>query len=324
MKVGRREDLLMTLTAELADADSPASRFLNERLPHRAVIVAPWADRIAALPEVVTSLPGHSRAAVGSAFDRRIGFDLADATPFPDVLNLIPTAEAERILTAAGLEPHPPAQASDTNLGMWRRRPAWIPPDIDEALDRDCWYLSQYARLLRRLRSPDPAASRSFYTALRQDVYRGDPQTEAVTAMGTLWRTYLNQARDRLLQLGRPRIISPVFDDSFAVGDLVLGSTLIEIKTYVDPVDALGSFLNQLLGYVLFDVDDRYAIDAIAVYLAWHGQVFTMPLAEVLSTASGQSAFDLDAARRDFRREVAPALEISQVFKHGPARSTSN
>lgn len=312
----------MTLTAELADPDSSASRFLNDRLPHRATITAMWADTIAALPMVETSLPGHARAAVGSAFDRRIGLDLADTTPTPDLLNLLPPTEAQRILTAAGLEPHPPAPATDGNLDAWRRRPEWIPPDADEKLDRDCWYLSQYASLLRRVHSLDPLAFPGLYTTVRQDLYRDDPQTEAVTAMGTLWRTYLTQVRDRLLQLGQPRVISPVFDDAFAIGDLILGSTLVEIKTYVDPVDALGSFLNQLLGYVLFDVDDRYVIDAIAVYLTWHGHLLTMPLTEVLRIASGQPTFDLATARRDFRREIAPKLEIAQDFKHGTTRST--
>jgi hypothetical protein len=112
-----------------------------------------------------------------------------------------------------------------------------------------------------------------------------------------------------------------VFDDAFAVGDLVLGGTLVDIKTYVDPGTSLAMFLDQLLGYVLFDVEDRFAIRSIGIYLSWQAELLTMPLEEVLSLASGQDAFDLREARRVFRERVAPALDKSRFYKHGTTQA---
>lgn len=88
----------------------------------------------------------------------------------------------------------------------------------------------------------------------------------------------------------------------------------------MDSADALGRFLDQLLGYVLFDVDDRFAITAIGAYLAWQGELLVMPLDEALQTASGQPSFDLAGARRDFRLAVADVAEIAHAYKHGTAR----
>ncbi|WP_433615407.1 hypothetical protein ACQP2P_11485 [Dactylosporangium sp. CA-139114] len=44
---------IMTLIAELAAPDSPASRFLREYLPERARLVAMWANQISHTPPVV-------------------------------------------------------------------------------------------------------------------------------------------------------------------------------------------------------------------------------------------------------------------------------
>jgi len=85
----------------------------------------------------------------------------------------------------------------------------------------------------------------------------------------------------------------------------------------VAPIDALSGFLDQLLGYVLFDVEDRYAIEAVAVYLAWQGVLLTAPLAEVFQLASGRASFDLAGARRDFRAVIGPTVEMAHFYKHG-------
>ncbi|OJF10537.1 hypothetical protein BG844_31475 [Couchioplanes caeruleus subsp. caeruleus] len=75
-----------------------------------------------------------------------------------------------------------------------------------------------------------------------------------------------------LIEFGPPRVVRPVFDDAFAIGDLVLGDTLVDVKTYVDPISSLSAFVDQSLGYVLCDVEDRFAIRSIGIYLAWQAQ----------------------------------------------------
>ncbi|RSM35742.1 hypothetical protein DMB66_60415, partial [Actinoplanes sp. ATCC 53533] len=111
--------------------------------------------------------------------------------------------------------------------------------------------------------------------------------------METLWHTYVTRGHPAMARLGGPRVIRPVFDEAFAIGDLVLGGTLVDVKTYLEPAPSMGAFVDQLLGYVMCDVEDRFAIRSIGIYLAWQGELLHLPLDTALSLASGQSSFDL-------------------------------
>jgi hypothetical protein len=313
---------VVTLTIELANPESAAARFLQEHLPARSRVLAIWADQVGRQPQVVTALDWGARAAVGGAIEWRIGLDLADSTPYLDVLTMLPDLEVARILTTAGLQPPaPPDVAAGQEFGVWCRPDHWAPGETHDQLLRDAWLLCQYAGLLRRVREPDPVQWRSLHRILWDTVGGSDLVGDVLGALHVLWRAYVTRGRDRLLALGRPRVIRPVFDDAFAVGDLVLGGTLVDIKTYVDPGASLATFLDQLLGYVLFDVEDRFAIRSVGIYLSWQADVLTMPLEELLRLASGQNAFDLYQARRGFRERVAPALDKSRFYKHGTTQA---
>lgn len=62
------------------------------------------------------------------------------------------------------------ASPSATHDAVRHRAPA-------EEADRDCWYVNQYAHLLRRVRSPGPAWIQGVYTAIRQLMFQEERPT---------------------------------------------------------------------------------------------------------------------------------------------------
>jgi hypothetical protein len=67
-------------------------------------------------------------------------------------------------------------------------------------------------------------------------------------ALISLWEVYLKYGRAELMQLGQPVTIRPSFADGFAVGDLIAGRTLIDIKLAADTTGKLPSWLDQVVG----------------------------------------------------------------------------
>jgi hypothetical protein len=79
-----------------------------------------------------------------------------------------------------------------------------------------------------------------------------------------------------------PAILNPTFAGSAKVGgadaDLVLGDTLVEIKTSTDVQKRFRDILYQLLGYVLLDYPDEHSIRSVSVYFARHRWQWTAPV----------------------------------------------
>ena len=113
---------------------------------------------------------------------------------------------------------------------------------------------------------------------------------------------FLDVAGDRLHQ---PCRIGPTFEGSRDVGgadaDVILGTSLIDVKTTVDPKVARDG-LWQILGYALLDYSDAYGIDAAGFYFARQGQFVEWPLAELARACSGGAVESWPSARNEFRR----------------------
>jgi len=108
----------------------------------------------------------------------------------------------------------------------------------------------------------------------------------------------------------------PEFIPGWARGDLIIGTTLIDIKAGWDISDRLDYFLNQLLGYVLLDRADQYAIDHIGLYLARHASAITWSLDGLLSELTGQAAADLSQLRNDFADICQPSISEHLTWLH--------
>jgi len=125
---------------------------------------------------------------------------------------------------------------------------------------------------------------------------------EWVEDLRVLSRMFLYAAGDRLHQ---PCRIGPTFEGSRDVGgadaDVILGTSLIDVKTTVDPKVARDC-LWQILGYALLDYSDVYGLNAAGFYFARQGRFVEWPLAELARDCSGDAVESWPAARNEFRR----------------------
>ncbi|MFI5951848.1 hypothetical protein ACIA8B_30290 [Micromonospora chalcea] len=309
----------MTLIDEIRNPSSSMSTFLRHRLPGRQRVVDRWTRELALaapVPAPVTLGPSD-RPRLGAAFEMRVGFDLADEAPYPDLLPMLPAEEATRILTAAALQKIGAPSAATEGPSSWERRAGWDPGTANEQLHRDAWSLSEFAGLLRRTRQPDAQQWQGLYRIMQEKVWPSAFRAGVADAMATLWRAYLDGGRRELVRLGTPRVAQPVFDDAFAVGDLILGGCLVDIKVYADPTPGLPEFLDQLLGYVLSDTDDAFNIRSVAVYLGWHARLLTADLPEIGDCPSTPLLQSLAELRTDLRRILRPELRTAHLYKHG-------
>lgn len=72
-----------------------------------------------------------------------------------------------------------------------------------------------------------------------------------------------------------------------ADGDLVVGTTLLEVKALLEPT-LQQRHLHQLVSYALLDFEDAHHLSHVALYAARHGRLVTWPLDELLSTMARQ------------------------------------
>ena len=101
-------------------------RFLDSRLPQRAVVAEDWSRGAASAPWTPVWLPeDESRQRLGLAAEMRIGLDLGDAPAYFDLLSFLPPAEYGALLDAAGFSPDESPVAvtgtADPLLFDWRR-----------------------------------------------------------------------------------------------------------------------------------------------------------------------------------------------------------
>src|SRR5207247_10533523 len=86
----------------------------------------------------------------------------------------------------------------------------------------------------------------------------------------------------------QPAVCNPTFTGSAAVGgadaDIIIGPTLVELKTRLRPVIE-SQDLEQLLGYALLDTRNRYGIQELAIYLARQGLWVRWSLQDILREA---------------------------------------
>jgi hypothetical protein len=95
----------------------------------------------------------------------------------------------------------------------------------------------------------------------------------------------------------RPFCPGPTFAGSRLVGgadaDLIAGTLLVDIKATVDPRRAKREDLQQLVGYTLLDLDDRYGLDEVGFFYARHGVLVLWQLPELLVLIGASEPLDV-------------------------------
>ncbi|MEU5852903.1 hypothetical protein [Saccharopolyspora shandongensis] len=181
----------------------------------------------------------------------------------------------------------------DPLLQQWRRTSR--PTQIDEqqraalGLCLDVTELDSLGHRWGPTRQPD--YRRSFFAAVHED---DDPdhtserrhEPALIDAFTDLWDLYLQHGRDQLHTEGGTVLTSPELAAGFATADLITDQTLIEIKTAAQPETLLDKALNQILGYVLCDHDDKFQLRTACLYLSRQAKSLTVSLADLLRTAT--------------------------------------
>ena len=310
--------LLGGVAAQSGRPDSPVRRFLDQWLPGRAAVAHRWEQELAAAPGVPwrpVDVP-VSRALVGQVIEMRIGLDAADRPAYWPLLAFLPPEQLTTVLTAAGYGPpeHELAdpQTTDPLLRAWQRvsHPLYADTADERAALRALLAAAGMETVAHRLPDLPAESRRAVHQALHPADHNADPEAEHepgdrdrayLTMLTDLWGGYLRHGRAALHALGglvRPQV---VLAPGFAIADLLVGHTLVEIKTSSDPGDYLTSWLDQLLGYLLCDRFDTLAITHLAIYSAWNATVICEPVPAVLHTAG---APDLHIARDHFHRAL--------------------
>jgi hypothetical protein len=107
-------------------------------------------------------------------------------------------------------------------------------------------------------------------------------------------------------------IAGPVFVPHWADGDLVIGDTLIDVKTIASVRDThrITRWLHQLLGYAWLDGPDRYGIRDVGLYLARHGVLLTWSVERFAHTLTGTTdSVGLTRIRDEFERLTARVIQ---------------
>ena len=138
----------MSVTGQVGYPDSVLSKFLDARLPQRAMAAQTWARRVETASWAGIETPPDYRKQLGNAIEVRIGLDLGAAPGYWDLLSFLPPEECRVLLTSAGYSldakehfAHP--GTTDPLLQEWTRACYPIAHDDDQrAALSACWYLA--------------------------------------------------------------------------------------------------------------------------------------------------------------------------------------
>ncbi len=282
----------MALTERLNDPRSQLRGYLDSRLPNTRAVAATYRAAIAGYGPGIPTPPHLSgpdgpsgrypAGEVGHAYNARVellfGCGLSVLPPGVNPL----TGRNWEIGETAFHEVFGPAGS----MGGFTQHSA----AEEERLIRACYALGLFDQLYRA--GPRPGMA---LLELPSNAPVGDllalcpaPAVEDLLALTARTRTAL----EPLYRSGAASVrSSPVFSGSADVGgadgDLVVDTTLLELKTTKSP-GMNKRDVQQLACYALLDYTDEYALASVTYYNPRHGPAFTVPLGELLSTLAGQ------------------------------------
>ncbi len=322
----------MSLSSQLKDPTSPVGRFIQQRFSHTASLTK---DANRQLGGAHTLHPGNATypyQTIGTAIDYRIRYSFA-LTPYRKLVawqgattlafkpleseNDIPIAFEEFIDFALPFNPVMGVAQGPYSMKLLeaffasletflntvhpvKRR---LDVEAERTLARYCYVLSlfeQVSRAGRRvvfqgspLMIPTPKQSVEALLAIPQNAYIED--------MCQLSNLFFDQCQHLLFL---PSILNPTFAGSYDVGgadaDLVIDGCLIDIKASTTPKIA-ADYLYQLAGYLLLDYDDSLKMNAVGIYMARQGMLFTWSVPDFLKQLTGDSSANLASLRDEFR-----------------------
>jgi hypothetical protein len=303
----------MGLTDALRNESHPVTVYLMTRFGRRDALSMRWHADLDGLTPAGEVLDADLAARLGDGFELCAVADLADVPPYLSLLEALDPGITEGFLKRAGFEP-PRQQTERSGMIMprfagWRKAtPAAATPEkeITEFLGQ-AWIMANLRRHFRELVwDLDEQSLRRLLTSAHNDLW---PGRRGAAWLRPLWEAYVTAGRAQLRWLGSMTAAEPEFAAGWARGDLILGSTLIDIKTGWDVRDHLDYCLNQLLGYLLLNPTGGHPIDRVGIYLARHATTVSWPISTLLPELAGQPAVDLHCLKQEFADICRPAID---------------
>lgn len=303
----------MGLTDVLRNESHPVTDYLVTRFNRRDTLSMRWHADLDGLTPAGDVLEADLAARLGDAFELCAVADLADTPPYLRFLETLDPDIADCFLKRAGFEP-PRQQTEPSGMAVprfadWRKKkPAAVTPEkeITEFLGQ-IWVMANLQGLFRDLVwDLDEKSLRRLLTSAHNDLWPGH---RGAARLRPLWNAYVTAGRAQLRCLGSVTAAEPEFVPGWARGDLILGSTLIDIKTSWDVRNHLDYCLNQLLGYLLINPADGHPIDRVGIYLARYATTASWPISTLLPELAGQPGADLRRLKQEFAHVCQPTID---------------
>lgn len=303
---------MSALTSELKNTKSPVARWLRATFPHHHDVQADYREAVG--PALVLPSSAVALGTQGAAIDWWLRF-LID--PAPSVRLAVAGLQSGRApCERAGLELlHDLGAVDDDGNHAGPIRPAQFRERSDEWRARMSYALALLVELYRAARidgsrliqlAPDSRASDLLALANAEEV-------ADLIAMRDL-------AVEQLLPKlpSGPAATGPTFEGSAdlnADADLIVGGVLVDFKATQGRARPDGSRaagltrgdIDQLLGYVLLDYSDTFALHSVAIYAVRYGHYAAWPLDDLCADLAGRPV-DLAAMRQEFAQVVRVEL----------------
>lgn len=298
----------ISLTSAIEDKASPLRGYLNRQFPYlKAVREAYQTPRGPLLVEGGTANPGT----IGAAFD------------FVVRMVLDPTYKANLALMGFIESPEQIAVMREV-VEVAQQAADCRDSDAPEELLRACWAFALSVEVYRIGMVPPgspiaPLVGRGTFTL--SDLL-GIATEEALRELGCLHAVACAHLYPAIPYPAERMAIGPTFDGSSlcaADADLIIDGLLMDIKTRQGPknkstgvrADTVSlADVYQLLGYVLFDHSDEYAIDSVGYYSGRYGNLTTWPLDRFLDSLAGRPVEVAEA-----RAQVWDLLSVDEVSR---------
>lgn len=309
----------MSLTSELRDVASPVRQFFNEHLPNVRPVQQAWWEGLGGATSLRPSVPDVEVRApygtIGTAIDYRLRFYFrAKSRQYvasQGALLLNSRAPASYDIEKEVLIEPPQVRLTQVFFKSLNETVRKLRPERrklrspqEKLLCRYCYVLALFEEVFRAgPQVNSPLYSLASDTTLRELL--AFPESAWVDDLCQLsWAFYRRFHR----LLSRPAVLNPTFDGSADIGggdaDLIVDRCLLDIKTTVGLPSLSRNWLYQLVGYVLLDYRDKYAIDSVGIYLTRQLRLVRWPLTWLLTTLAGTSRLSLLRLRRAFRQVI--------------------
>ncbi len=286
---------------------NPVRDFLRGRFSATSSFLADARKQMRSANVVVPDGSSFPWMVVGSAIDYRLRYYLS-VTPWNGLV----------ASHAVGMEPlyerffHDLQEWLSRNVPVGKR----LTKEDEDELNRYCYVLALledvarnvgytvHSPLIRGLADDLPSNARILTQGIPHRTVRDlldIPEGHVIDDLRRLsWRFY-DECHD-LLSLHH--VLNPTFEGSADVGgadaDLILGRTLIEIKT-TKKAEIRPDWMRQLLAYALLDYSNQYDIGSVGFYFPRQGLFLQWSLDEVMQNLCDDSSLSFGELRSQFK-----------------------